>query len=83
YTLLALKIFLPRRVTDILQCSSPETGQGMAVVNFNGGFSVAVYCILVICQKKFIHASYDIFIYILNFIIWHAGYCHGRFVETC
>ena len=43
--------FLPRRVTDILKCSSPETGHGMAVVNFNG-FSVAVYCILVIYQKK-------------------------------
>ena len=36
---------LPKGVTDILeQRSSPETGHGMAVVNFNG-FSVAVYCI--------------------------------------
>ena len=42
---------LPRRVTDILQCASPETGHGMAVVSFNG-FPVAVCCILVINQKK-------------------------------
>ena len=45
YILQALKIILPRRVSDIPQCSSPESGQGIAVVNFNG-FSVAVYCIL-------------------------------------
>ena len=51
YTLLVLKRILPRRVTDILQCSLPETGYGMAVVNFYV-FSVAVYCILVVCQKK-------------------------------
>ena len=42
---------LPRRVRDILLCSSPETGHGMAVVSSNG-FSVAVYCILVIYKKK-------------------------------
>ena len=28
-----------------------ETGHGMAAINFNR-FSVAGYCILVICQKK-------------------------------
>ena len=38
----------------------------MAAVNFNG-FSVAVYCILMIYQKKVIHASYDTLIYIFNF----------------
>ena len=52
YILIALKISFPGRVSDILQCSSPETRHGMVVVNFNG-FSVAVYCLL------FIHASYD------------------------
>ena len=50
YTFLAL-FLLPRRATDIIQCSSTETGHGMAVISFNG-FSVAVYCILVIYQKK-------------------------------
>ena len=49
YTLLALKI-LPRRVTDIFQCSLTETGHGMPAVNFNR-FSVTD-CILVICQKR-------------------------------
>ena len=39
------------RITDILQCSSPETGHGMAVV-ISYGFSVAVYCTLVTDQKK-------------------------------
>ena len=50
-TFSSLKIFLFRRVTDIIQCSSPETEQGMTIVSFDG-FSVAFYCILVICQKK-------------------------------
>ena len=51
YISLALKIIIPRRVTDILQCSSAETGHAMAVLKFNG-FSSAVFCILVIYQKK-------------------------------
>ena len=51
YILHALIIILPRRVSDIPEYSSPESGQGIAVVNLNG-FSVAVYCILVMYQKK-------------------------------
>ena len=51
YALPALKMILSRRVANILRCSLPETGHGMAVVNFNG-FSLAVYCVFVICHKK-------------------------------
>ena len=50
----------------------------MAVVNLNG-FSVAVYCILVIYQKKDIHALYDTLIYILNLV---CQILHDRFAET-
>ena len=50
YTLLALNLFFyPDKSQTFFSVSSPETGHGMAVVNFNG-FSVAVYCILVIHQ---------------------------------
>ena len=42
-----VKLFYP----DGLQCLSPEIGHGMAVVNFNS-FTVTVYCMLVIYQKK-------------------------------
>ena len=48
--LLALKMILSRRVTNILPCSLPETGHGMAVINFNE-FSIAVNCIFVICHS--------------------------------
>ena len=51
YALFALKIFLSRRVANILRCSLPDTGHGMVVDNFNG-FSLAVYCIFVICHKN-------------------------------
>ena len=44
YALLALKMIASRRVEN---CSLPDTGHGMAVVNLNG-FSLAVYCIFVI-----------------------------------
>ena len=37
----------------------------MFVVNFNR-FSIAIYCTLVLCQKKVIHASYDTLIHIFN-----------------
>ena len=33
--------------------SIPETGYGMAVGNFNG-FSLAVYCICVICHRNYL-----------------------------
>ena len=39
-----------------------ETGHGMAVVNFNG-FSVAIYCILVIYQKKLSMPPTTLYIY--------------------
>ena len=48
FSVLALKIILPGSVTGILQCLSPKTGHRiMAVLNFNG-FSVGVYCTMVI-----------------------------------
>ena len=51
YDLLALKMILSRRVANTLRCSLPETGHGIAVVDYNG-FSLAVYCIFVISHKK-------------------------------
>ena len=42
---------IPGHITDTLQLSSPETGHGTAVVSFNV-FSVVVYGVLVIYQKK-------------------------------
>ena len=51
YTLIVSKIILPRRITNILQWFSPETGHGMAVAIFYL-LSASGYCIFVICQKK-------------------------------
>ena len=51
YALIALKLILSRRVANILRCSLPEAGHGMAVVNHNG-FSLAVCCIFAIYHKK-------------------------------
>ena len=51
YTLLALKRILFRHFTNILRCSLPETGNGMAVVNFSR-LSLALYCIFVISVIK-------------------------------
>ena len=67
-----LKIILHRHVTDILQCSSPETGHKMAVINFKR-FSVAVYCIVVIYQAKVTNASYETGVYILNLAVRFCG----------
>ena len=51
YTLLVLKNNFIQTCHRHSSVSSPETGHGTAIINFNG-FSVAVYCILVIYQKK-------------------------------
>ena len=47
-----VKLILSRRVANILHCSLPDTGHGMAVASFNG-FSLTVYCIFVICHKSY------------------------------
>ena len=50
----------------------------MAVVNFNG-FSLAVYCIFVICHKKLSMPRMTLW---FIFSTWHVGFCHGRVVDT-